>query len=112
MGKKMDNKDVIIILLVLLCLYQYFNRNSFEGYQGSGAILNDIIEGDVQDFEPDIIDELIQMMEEDQEEAAAAEASTPPECTGKDGVSNNQRSTCEGHESSGACGDDPNCLWH
>ena len=38
-----DNKDVIIILLVLLCLYQYFNRNSFEGY--AGGILNDIIEG-------------------------------------------------------------------
>ena len=32
MGKKMDNKDILILLLIAVCIYLFYQNNVFEGF--------------------------------------------------------------------------------
>ena len=102
MGKKLDNKDFIIILLVLLCLYLYFHNqpmNIEPNVNAPGATLLAAL-AEEDEISPEEIQYLTEQIQADQE---AAEAD-PPECWATDPIAPvGAEAACSGKDTQGEC---------
>ena len=59
MGKKMDNKDILILLLIGLCIYLFYQNNFLEGYEEMDEEFIDTILERIEEGGKELPDDLI-----------------------------------------------------